>query len=286
MRSVRFSKQFSLLLQEAHLAKNSILSGFDLLLRAEFGADKDGYFYSAFFHLSIGIERILKLAVVVDYMIKHDLKAPTKSQLRTYGHDIAGLFATCNGLRKVYRPSATQKDAVDVDEQIVEFLSRFAVSSRYFNLDEISSSDASSASKSPLYEWWNICAALYDEFTPWSVREKQSLQLMYSMDRQRIPNGFTGELDATGHPMTVFEQLYRRRIGKKSSHLAVWRMVELLRPVHFLLDDMGRLAHQKEAEKGESLPLVPHFEDFFWFLLANRSDIMKRKSSWLRLFNS
>ncbi|WP_430523611.1 hypothetical protein, partial [Xanthomonas codiaei] len=75
-------------------------------------------------------------------------------------------------------------------------------------------------------------------------------------------------------------------VGKKSSHLAVWRMVELLRPVHFLLDDMGQLAHQKEAEKGESLPLVPHFEDFFWFLLANRSDIIKRKSSWLRLFNS
>ncbi|WP_312708110.1 hypothetical protein [Stenotrophomonas sp.] len=286
MRSVRFSKQFSLLLQEAHLAKNSILSGFDLLLKAEFGADRDGYFYSAFFHLSIGIERILKLAVVVDYMIKNDLKAPTKSQLKSYGHDIAALYTACNELRKVYRPSAKQKHAVGVDEQIVEFLSRFAKSTRYFNLDEIASSDASSASKSPFYEWWSICAALYDEFIPWNVREKQSLQLMYSMDQQGIPAGYSWELDANGHPMTVFDQLNRRRISKKASHLAVWRMVELLRPIHFLLDDMGQLAHEKETEKAVSLPLVPHFEDFFWFLLANRTDIMKRKSSWLRLFNS
>lgn len=286
MRSVRFSKQFSLLVQEAHLAKNSILSGFDLLLKAEFYADKDGYFYSAFFHLSIGIERLLKLAVVVDYMIKNDLKAPTKSQLKSYGHNIESLFATCDALISSYRPSAKEREVVCVDGQIVDFLSRFALSTRYFNLDQVSSSEASSASKSPLYEWWSICVALYDEFTPWSVREKQSMQLMYSMDKQGAPNGYTWDLDANGHPMTVFDQLNRRRIGTKSSHLAVWRMVEMLKPVHFLLDHMGRHAHQMEVERGELLPLVPHFEDFFWFLLASRIDIMRRRSSWLRLFNS
>ncbi|WP_277946824.1 hypothetical protein [Xanthomonas vesicatoria] len=255
-------------------------------MKAEFNADKDGYFYSAFFHLSIGIERILKLAVVVDYMINNDLKAPTKSQLKSYGHNIESLFKTFYALISNYRPPAKKRDAVGVDEKIIDFLSRFAVSTRYFNLDEISSSDATSASKSPLYEWWNICAALYNEFTPWDVRQKQSLQLIYSMDKQGIPNGYTWELDATGHPMTVFDQLNRRRIGKKSSHLAVWRIVELLKPVHFLLDDMGQLAHQMEVDRGEHLPMVPHFEDFFWFLLANRADIMRRKSSWLRLFNS
>ncbi|WP_221887388.1 hypothetical protein [Xanthomonas cerealis] len=283
---MRFSKQFSLLLQEAHLAKNSILSGFDLLLKAEFDADKDGYFYSAFFHLSIGIERILKLAVVVDHMIRNDLKAPTKRQLRAYGHDIESLLGICDALRATYRPLAKQEKKLEVDEEIMGFLSRFAVSTRYFNLDEISKSDVGSTSKSPLYEWWGVCGALYDKFTPWGVRERQALSLMYSMDRQGIANVYTWLLDSNGHPMTVFDQLNRRRIGKKSSHIAIWRIVEMLRPVHNLLEEMGRVAHKKEVERGEKLPLIPHFEDFFWFLLAQRSDIMRRKSVWLRLFNS
>jgi len=281
-----FSKQFSLLLQEAHLAKNSILSGFDLLLKAEFDADKDGFFYSAFFHLSIGIERLLKLAVVVDHMVKNDLKAPNKTQLRSYGHNVESLFRACDALSATYRPLAKPRAKLDGDEKIIGFLSRFAISTRYFNLDEISVPGAGGGSNSPLYEWWGVCEGLYEDLTPWGVRERQARSLMYSMDHQGIVNGYTWSLDATGHPMTVFEQFNRRRIGKKSSHLAVWRMVEMLRPVHHLLDEMGRVAHQKEVERGEKLPLVPHFEDFFWFLLSQRGDIMRRKSTWLRLFNS
>lgn len=47
MNLLGFHKKFSLA-QEAHLTKNTLLSGFDLLLQANFFQDKDGYFYSAF----------------------------------------------------------------------------------------------------------------------------------------------------------------------------------------------------------------------------------------------
>jgi len=82
MRQIGFYKKFSLLTQEAHLAKNALLSGFDLLLKANFFQDKDGYFYSAFFHISIGMERILKLAVVTDYMLSNNYQTPTIKQLK------------------------------------------------------------------------------------------------------------------------------------------------------------------------------------------------------------
>lgn len=82
MNHIGFDKKFTLLAQEAHLAKNTLLSGFDLLLKANFFKNTDGYFYSAFFHLSIGMERILKLAVITHYMLGNDYRSPTVKQLK------------------------------------------------------------------------------------------------------------------------------------------------------------------------------------------------------------
>ena len=88
-----FDKKFHLLVQEAHLTKNTLLSGFDLLLKSNFFQEKDGYFYSAFFHISIGMERILKLAVITNNMIQNNYETPTIKQLKNdFGHNINQLY--------------------------------------------------------------------------------------------------------------------------------------------------------------------------------------------------
>jgi len=79
---LRFGKSFHLLAQEGHLAKSALLSGFDFLLRAEANANKDGQFYAAFFQLSIGIERLLKLVVVAQHMLENNFVSPTPKQLK------------------------------------------------------------------------------------------------------------------------------------------------------------------------------------------------------------
>jgi len=94
MRQIGFDKKFTLLAQEAHLTKNTILTGFDLLLKANYFQDKDGYFYSSFFNISIGIERLLKLAVITDYMLMNNYSSPTIKQLKTqFGHDVKTLYS-------------------------------------------------------------------------------------------------------------------------------------------------------------------------------------------------
>ena len=285
MRSIGFSNQHSLLVQESHLAKNSILSGFDLLIKSIFDQDRDGYFYSAFFNLSIGMERMLKLVVVVDHMLRHNYQSPTTKELRAYGHDIQGLFGACDSLHQTYRPSAARPERLDVDNRLLNFLSRFAVSTRYFNFDELAKAEKDRVAMSPLYEWWEICRDLYEEFTPAAAREKSALSLLYWMDAQRIHNGYTSLLDVTGHPMTVFDVYHRQKICERASRLAVWRMVETFRPVHFLLWGIVKKSAEYEVAQGIVVPVVPHFEDFFYFFLASRADVMKRKS-WLRIFNS
>ncbi len=110
MKQIGFDKQFTLLAQEAHLTKNMILSGFDLLLKANFFQDKDGYFYSSFFNISIGMERLLKLAVVTHYMLTNNYSTPTIVQLKNkFGHDVKTLYDECVRLMPEYHPLSTKQ---------------------------------------------------------------------------------------------------------------------------------------------------------------------------------
>ncbi|VWB15315.1 hypothetical protein BLA14095_00429 [Burkholderia lata] len=283
MDHIAFSNQFSLLSQESHLTKNTILSGFDLLLKANFYQDKDGYFYSAFFHLSIGLERILKLALVTHHMLANQYRTPTIKQLKAFGHDIKSLSEHCNGLVREY--SSEGGDPLvggDGDAQLIEFISEYGVQSRYFNLNEICEAKMN---RSPLYKWLDVAIALYHAHTAAPARERAALNLMYKMDRAGLANGFTYNLTEAGHPMTQFDCFHRQYVIEKAAPLAIWRIVENFRPIHFLLESMASRAREYEAENGIARMVIPHYEDFFYFLLAEK-DSVKRRRQWTKIFNS
>lgn len=283
MRYIGFDRRFSLLVQEANLAKNSLLSGFDLLLKANFFQDKDGYFYSAFFHLSIGIERFLKLAVVTHYMLSNGYRTPTIRQLRyQFGHDVATLYMECVKLIPIYHDPVIDCTISNVvDKALVSFLTEYGLASRYFNLNEICEAQMD---RGPLDKWLDLAKGVYEEYTAPHIREKSATNLMYRMDKNGQMNGFTIHLNEQGHPMTVFDCLHRQYVVDKSAPLIIWRIAEVLRPIHFLLEAMARKAGEYEVENGYSSMVIPHYEDFFYFLLSDKVDIKHRKS-WLETFN-
>ncbi|KFX80704.1 hypothetical protein [Ralstonia solanacearum] len=283
MKQIGFDKKFSLLAQEAHLTKNTLLSGFDLLLKANFFQDKDGYFYSAFFHLSIGMERLLKLAVVTHHMLTNNYQTPTTKQLKGFGHKIDVLYEECIRLKPIYsHPNAVAPTLTANDEVLLNFISEYGDGARYFNLNEICEAKMD---RSPLYKWLDLARATYEDYTPHQVRERSALNLMYRMDREGPPNGFTSHLDEHGHPMMVFDCLHRQYVIEKSAPLVLWRLIEMLRPIHFLLTGMAHKASEYEAANGISSMVIPHYEDFFPFLLAHK-DSIKRRKRWLDIFHS
>lgn len=284
MKQIGFDKKFTLLAQEAHLTKNTILSGFDLLLKANFFQNKDGYFYSAFFNISIGIERLLKLAVITNYMLTNQYSTPTIKQLRKeFGHDIKTLYAECIKLTYIYHPHQKKQPTLTSDDQaLICFFTEYAMNSRYFNLNEVCEAKMD---RSPLDQWLDISLGIYKEHTPHQIREKGAMELLYRMDQTRRPNGFTDCLDESGHPMTVFDILHRQHVIQKSTPLVIWRLVEILQPIHYLLEAMAHKASEYEVSQGKRTMVIPHYEDFFYFLLADRSSI-KRRKRWLEIFNN
>jgi hypothetical protein len=280
MNLIGFDKRFILLTQEAHLTKNTLLSGFDLLLKANFFQDKDGYFYSGFFHISICMERILKLAVITHYMLSNNYRSPSIKELKNdFGHEINTLYGECQKLISLYSdPSAAQSPKTTNDDALIAFFTEYAVGSRYFNLNELCEAKMK---RSPLYNWFDLARAVYEEYTPEQVIEKSALNLMYKMDRKGPPNGFTRYLDAQGHPMTVFDCLHTQYLIEKSSPLVIWRIIEILRPIYFLFRGMTHKAADYEVENTIRSMVIPHYENFFSFLLTDKASIRKRKN-WLK----
>lgn len=284
MQYIGFDKKFGLLGQESFLAKNTILSGFDLLLNANFFQAKEGYFYSAFFHLSIGIERILKLAVITHHMLDNNYTTPTIKQLKfNFGHDIKAAYEECEKLSPIYRPNATSHkfNLEPIDIEILDFLAEYGMKSRYFNIDEVCEAKND---KSPLEKWHKIADKLYDKNTPGGIKEKAALNLMYKMDSMGSSNSFTINLGFDGHPMTEFDIYYLQYVTEKSAPLAIWRMIEILRPIYFLLDGMSDKAADYENTNNIKAMTIPRYEEFFYFLLAMKPDI-KRRKQWSKIFH-
>src|SRR5215813_7068068 len=139
MELLGFDRRFTLLAQECHLTRATLLSGFDQLLKANLYEEKDGHFYSAFFNISIGMERLLKLALVTHHMLINDYRTPKISELKNeYGHKIEALYNKATGLIPHYPRPGVSKNAPELsqdDASIIDFFSEYAIGSRYFNLN-------------------------------------------------------------------------------------------------------------------------------------------------------
>lgn len=124
------------LCREAGIAGQSISAGLAALRQADYAAT--GKYNHAFFSLSIGIERMLKLIVMIDYALEHKGHFPSAQMLKkTYGHDIEKLFKHARAIheKRFSKKSLYRISEGGIETRIILFLSEFAVSSRYYNLN-------------------------------------------------------------------------------------------------------------------------------------------------------
>lgn len=156
MRDLRFSRTFTLLQQEGHLARASLLTGIDLLLKANLDERKIGNFYSSFFQLTIGIERILKLVVIANHMLENNYKPPTDGELKSkYGHNIKATYLYALSVRNKWgHKKVAPPISGSIEDNILDFLEKFANKARYYNLRELNNT---TADRGPLGDWYSIC---------------------------------------------------------------------------------------------------------------------------------
>jgi len=118
-------KKNSLLLLESTMANTLLLEGLDCLRHASIF--EPGLYYQAFFSLSTGLERLLKIIFIYNYIDKNNGHFPQNSELRKFKHNIKKIV-------NIYAPDLLNTHIYNI---IIEFITDFAERIRYYNLDSL-----------------------------------------------------------------------------------------------------------------------------------------------------
>lgn len=141
-------RQESLLLKEAYFASSSLGNGLTLLRKSDLS--KKGKFYLAFHLLGMGLERLMKL-IIIERHRGINCEFPDNRTLKDYGHKLIDIF---NEVCKFYDDSIIKVMDNHISLKILSFLNDFALSSRYYNLDELT--NRSTNNRDPLIEWLSV----------------------------------------------------------------------------------------------------------------------------------
>jgi len=137
-----FNRNELLLANEASLTSSLLGNGLNALRQATIY--NKGLYYQAFFSLSIGIERLLKIIIICKYRCKHDGQFPENISLKDMGHDLIKL---CQYNNVDFKNNM-------IHTKLIAFLNNFAKNARYYNVDSMIGK--TTKHDDPLAEWAEI----------------------------------------------------------------------------------------------------------------------------------
>lgn len=247
-----YSRNFLLLQNEGHLLQGCIHSALRALKRSS--SAERGPLYAALFNYSIGLERLLKISLILDHCVDHQGAFPTWKQIKDFGHDLGALYMT--GLtackrRQVDIPETCRTD--DIDDGLLELLSGFAMYDRYFNLDALT---GGSKSADPLPEWGRLLAEVYERDVPPLKRISDEEQIDALADHEKgttvyVPvTGFDGKAQS-------YEDFFADH-GRITLVLpeVVWRFARLLYPFQMLIFELDQPLRSGQAGNPGDFPCM------------------------------
>ena len=146
--------------RETKLACHLLGSGATSLGRASYG-DQMGEYYTAFFGLAIGLERLAKLILVVDYAISNGGTLPEEKVVREYGHKLVKLLNAAAEVEVKHGLNLKYNRPTDpISAKIVDVLDAFADASRGRYANFAALGDPNLSREEPIARWWSDVATL------------------------------------------------------------------------------------------------------------------------------
>lgn len=266
--SVIFPPSFLLLQQEGYLISSCLAAGLTQVRLAN--VHDKGAVYGALFNLSIGIERLLKAVVIIDHMLENGLAVPSRRQLKDYGHDIGELYDTCARIatrRGVPIPERTVLDSLD--QELLSLLVDFAKTTRYHNLDALSSPQSG---RDPLAHWGEILIRVLSQDVPEHQVRKiigQRTALAKAVDDVML----TVAHGLDQRPLSTEEAFVLPGLHEKAAAHVTWRIVRILSPVRALVDNLSSQSYRLNV----SVPPFPQMQEFLQWMFDDRASVLKKK---------
>ena len=264
-----FTRSFLLLQHEGYLFRSALLTGLNSLRNAN--VSDPGNFYTAFFQLSIGIERVLKSTLVVDHIARMAVPL-SNEELRHFKHDIESLIQAVAAIpgRECSNPLLVLESS-SVETELISFLAEFAKTTRYYNLDTLS---AGRPSADPLPRWNALLQRL--------VRENVSSERVLRIVEQSAAVGSQIEAwtrvlahDFDGTPLDVTTMLAVPRLQDIGCRYAVWHVIKILNALRECLWDATLRVHA--TEHGATQERVPYMYEFLNFAVTERKYVLQKR---------
>ena len=222
-------EQYNLLRREAGLAAMALGEGLTALQKADFV--KFAHAQHAFFSLSIGLERLLKLTLIYEYRRINDGQFPDNNYLRDFGHNIKDLFSSTVSIANTLGCAGYHSDVVndDICSGIIGFLSDFAVKTRYYNLDVLTGRSHNNHPE-PLKGWNSIVhAQIIDKHYK---ADKQKIKAIHDITESIGDNFLVYQSDWDGSPIQSLEDFYlegqKVNVCRKYSAFYTYKIVRFL----------------------------------------------------------
>jgi hypothetical protein len=141
--------------REATLVSQLVGVGATALGQASYASGL-GHYYTAFFGLSVGIERLAKLVLVAEHILANDGNPPQQSAFRAYGHNLVSLADAVHQVsQKRNLKLKYQRPADAISKAVLDCLNSFASAShgRYANFSALGNANFI-ATDEPVAKWW------------------------------------------------------------------------------------------------------------------------------------
>jgi hypothetical protein len=255
--------------REAELAKRLTCSGLTALRKAT--PARPGIYYDAFFGLSIGLERLAKLAWLIDECIGRNGTFPTDKDLRSVGHDIQTLVKRAQLIQRgqsVY--STLPSDSIT--DHIIMFLSEFAKGTRYYNIDFFVGGK-SKGMGDPIKAWHEKVGAAVLALPQMRAKRQrwraQSQEVASLMSPAVV---FATAADGTSLS-TVAELSISETKASEINKQAQWKILTIVRYLSLLIANLTDAAH------AAGHTFIPDMREHFGFFCGDDA-ILHRYTTW------
>lgn len=251
-----YSRTYLLLQNEGYLLQGCLQSALAALLKSS--SAERGPLYVALFNYSIGLERLLKLSLLLDHCVANKGAFPSYAQIKSFGHDVGTLYKTAKAVSDRYQieiPQSCRTD--DLDERLLEILTSFAdAKGRYFNLNALIGSGSGA---DPLSEWGKLLTEIYKrDVSPLKrISDEEQVEAQAASMKEA-----TVYVPATGFDGTVqsYEHFFADH-GKITLVIpeVVWRFARMLYPFQMLVFELDKPLHSGQAGRPDDFPQMWEF---------------------------
>lgn len=263
---------FALLQQEGYLTRSCLQTGLSALANANIDDHRKGNFYVAFFQLSIGMERLMKLTLIIDHMATHNLKLPDNQLLRKYSHNLNKLFQGVMSIEQRFLQENAFSSVMDnqIEKDIFTFLDEFAQNARYANLDRLTGKQHST---DPLEVWIGIVKRIFETEVPVGTQRSMGIDAA-SASAMLTPYTIIVGTD----PKKTFGSL--KQVWQLGSMielvvpLVFWHIMKIIYPMYKSLDNVSREAQGINLSAARDIMIVPTMYEFFIDFVSDDRDFV------------